>query len=201
MALLLGPLRHVHAGPSPEDDHRPATYREILRQPAVRWLSAASRSSGCSSATARWRPGFPAFARQVAEVSTRTIGCRLRGQHRGHRRAAVPGAVADRGHRRTRVMLVMGRRVGGWRGWSSGRRARSPALLIAALGVLRSWAVRASGETMLQPTIPAIDQRPRLRPQPRPLQRPVVRLLPAAASPAPWSRASCCATTRRSPSS
>jgi MFS family permease len=155
MALLLGPLRHVRTQHTPSDDAPAAGgYREIIRQPAILWLSLLTfiaRVIGYGQMEA----GFPAYARQVAEVSTRTVGLAF----------AVNTAVIVllqftvlkriSGRRRTRVMLVM---AGVWAlSWLVlGGAGLLPDTVAAAIGVLAFMGVFAFGETLLQPTVPAV---------------------------------------------
>ena len=157
IALLLGPLRHVHgraAQPEEIDGDTPATYLAILRQPSVQWLTLLTFLA-MFVGYGQLEAGFPAFSREVAEVSTRTVGFAF----------AVNTAVIValqfwmlnkiKGRRRTRVILVMG---GVWVGaWVLlGATGLAPGGAVAVLGVLLFMAVFAFGETLLQPTIPAI---------------------------------------------
>jgi MFS family permease len=155
MALLLGPLRRIRTQSTPSDD-APASggYREILRQPAVLWLSLLTFIA-MFIGYGQMEAGFPAYARQVAEVSTRTVGLAF----------AVNTAVIVllqftvlkriSGRRRTRVMLVM---AGVWAvSWLVlGAAGLLPDTLAAAIGVLAFMGVFAFGETLLQPTVPAV---------------------------------------------
>ena len=107
MALLLGPLRRVHGRADKPEGDASGTYLQILRQPAVRWLTALTFMA-VFVGYGQFEAGFPGFGRQVAEVSTRTIGLAF----------AVNTAVIVllqflvlsriTGRRRTRVMVVMG---------------------------------------------------------------------------------------------
>lgn len=155
MALLLGPLRHVRTQSTPSDD-TPASggYREIIRQPAILWLSLLTFIA-MFIGYGQMEAGFPAYARQVAEVSTRVIGFAF----------AVNTAVIVllqftvlkriSGRRRTRVMLVM---AAVWAlSWLIlGGAGLLPDTLVAAIGVLAFMGVFAFGETLLQPTVPAV---------------------------------------------
>ncbi len=154
-ALLLGPLRHVRGAAERPDDATGSTYREILRQPAVRWLTGLT-FVGVFVGYGQFEAGFPGYARQVAEVSTRTIGIAF----------AVNTAVIVvlqffvlsriRGRRRTRVMMVMG--VVWALSWLLvGAAGLVPGTAVAAAGMLAFMAVFAFGETLMQPTIPAIS--------------------------------------------
>ncbi|MGH3705940.1 MAG: MFS transporter [Agromyces sp.] len=155
MALLLGPLRHVRTQAEPTEESAAAGgYREILRQPAVLWLTLLTFIA-MFIGYGQMEAGFPAYARQVAEVSTRVIGLSF----------AVNTAVIVllqftvlakiSGKRRTRVMWVM---AGVWAlSWLIlGAAGLLPDSLAAAIGVLAFMGVFAFGETLLQPTVPAI---------------------------------------------
>jgi len=155
-ALLLGPLRHVHGrAERPADLTTEATYRSILREPAVRWLTGLTFLA-MFVGYGQLEAGFPGFSRQVAEVSTRTIGLAF----------AVNTAVIValqflvlariRGRRRTRVMTVMA--VIWAASWMLlGATGLVPGTVLAAVGVLAFTGVFALGETLLQPTVPAIS--------------------------------------------
>lgn len=157
IGLLLGPLRHVHGRavqPEDDDDETPGTYLAILRQPSVRWLTLLTFLA-MFVGYGQLEAGFPAFSREVAEVSTRTVGFAF----------AINTAVIVAlqfwmlnkisGRRRTRVILVMG---GVWvAAWLVlGATGLAPGGAVAVLGVLLFMAVFAFGETLLQPTIPTI---------------------------------------------
>jgi MFS family permease len=155
MALLLGPLRHVRTQSEPsEDESRAGGYREILRRPAVLWITLLTFIA-MFIGYGQMEAGFPAYAREVAEVSTRVIGFAF----------AVNTAVIVllqftvltriTGRRRTRVMIVM---AGVWAAaWLLlGAAGLLPDTLTAAIGVLAFMGVFAFGETLLQPTVPAI---------------------------------------------
>lgn len=156
MALLLGPLRHVRTQHAASDD-APVSgggYREIIRQPAVLWLTLLTFIA-MFIGYGQMEAGFPAYARQVAEVSTQVVGFAF----------AVNTAVIVllqftvlkriSGRRRTRVMLVM---AGVWAlSWLIlGAAGLLPGTLAAAIGVLAFHGVFAFGETLLQPTVPAV---------------------------------------------
>lgn len=156
LALFLGPLRHLHGrAERPESAaDEPGSYVEILRQPRVAWLTLLT-FVGTFVGYGQMEAGMPAFARQSAEVSTGVIGFGF----------AVNTAVIvglqffvlgriDR-KRRTRVFMVMSLL------WASawlvlGTGGLLPGTAFASGTVLLFMAVFALGETMLQPTIPAI---------------------------------------------
>ena len=156
IALLLGPLRHLHGrAERPEtDDARAGSYLSIVRTPAVLWLTALTFLATFVG-YGQMEAGFPAYARQVSEVSTDVIGFAF----------AVNTAVIVglqflvlrliTGRRRTRVLLVM---TALWAiAWTVlGLTGMVPGSVAAVSGVLLFHAVFALGETMLQPTIPAI---------------------------------------------
>ncbi|MFK4850875.1 MFS transporter [Microbacterium sp. ZW T6_19] len=155
LGLLLGPLRHVRTQPDEADT--PAEhggYREILRRPVVLWITALTFLS-VFMGYGQMEAGFPAFARQVAEVSTQVVGISF----------AVNTAVIVllqfavlkliTGRRRTRVMQLMA--VIWAASWLLlGGAGLLPGTLAAAVGVIAYMGVFAFGETMLQPTVPAI---------------------------------------------
>jgi MFS family permease len=155
MTLLLWPLRHVRtqsqAGP---DDATGGSYRQIIRRPAVIWVTLLTFVA-MFVGYGQMEAGFPAYARQVAEVSTRTVGFAF----------AVNTLVIVlfqfavlrwiRGHRRTRVMWVMALIwVVSW--LLLGASGLLPDTLAAAIGVIAFMGVFAFGETLLQPTVPAV---------------------------------------------
>ncbi|UOQ91228.1 MFS transporter [Agromyces endophyticus] len=155
MALLLGPLRHVRTHVEPDEHAAPVGgYREILKRPAVLWLTLVTFIS-VFIGYGQMEAGFPAYARQVSEVSTQVVGFSF----------AVNTAVIVllqftvlkliAGHRRTRVMQVM---AAVWAvSWLVlGATGLLPDSLAAAIGVLAFMGIFAFGETMLQPTVPAI---------------------------------------------
>ena len=162
IGLLLGPLRHV-AGPPPRvgssgagsgDGGRGVGYLAILRTPAVRWITLLTFLSSFVG-YGQMEAGFPAFAREVSEVTTRTIGLAFAANT-----AVIVGCqffVLRRidGHRRTRVFLAL---VGLWvAAWlvlgATGLVAGTAA---AAVGVVVFHVLFGLGETVLQPTVPAI---------------------------------------------
>ncbi len=156
--LLLGPLRHVSGRAAlPEDDATAAgaSYRAILRQPAVLWLTGLTFVA-VFVGYGQFEAGFPGYGRQVAEVSTTVIGMAF----------AVNTAVIVllqflvltriSGHRRTRVIAVMAVV------WASswlllGATGVVPGTALAAMGMLGFMGVFAFGETLMQPTVPAIS--------------------------------------------
>jgi MFS family permease len=155
IALLLGPLRNLHGRAEHPEDATGGTYREILREPPVRWLTALTFVA-VFVGYGQHEAGFPGYSRQVAEVSTRTIGFAF----------AVNTAVIVllqflvlsriKGRRRTRVMAVMGV-VWAFSWLLLGAAGLVPGTMAAAAGILVFMGVFAFGETLMQPTIPAVN--------------------------------------------
>lgn len=153
--LLLGPLRHVQGlADRPADDETPGSYLAILRQPGVIWLTALT-FLGTFVGYGQIEAGLPAFARSVSEVSTRVIGF---GFAVNTATIVLLQFVVLRrisGRRRTRVLVVM--TVLWAAAWLVlGLTDVVAGTLAAALGVLAFNGIFALGETLLQPTIPAI---------------------------------------------
>ena len=158
IGLLLGPLRHVAGRPERAPAGAPVEpgtgYLAILRNPAVLWITALTFLSSFVG-YGQMEAGFPAFARQVSEVSTRTIGLAFAANT-----LVIVGMqflvlrVID-GHRRTRVFLGL---VGLWAAaWLLlGATGMVAGTLPAAAGVIVFHVLFGLGETMLQPTVPAI---------------------------------------------
>ncbi|MBT2475971.1 MFS transporter [Microbacterium sp. ISL-103] len=155
MALLLGPLRRVRTqGDADAPADQGGSYRAILRRPAVLWLTLLTFLA-VFIGYGQMEAGFPAFARQVAEVSTQVVGIAF----------AVNTAVIVllqfavlrfiSGRRRTRVMVVMAL-IWALSWVILGCTGVLPASIAAAIGVIAYMGVFAFGETMLQPTVPAI---------------------------------------------
>lgn len=157
--VQLGPLRHLHGRAArPEAGGIAAApvmgYLAILRTPAVAWLTGLALLASFVG-YGQMEGGFPAFARQASEVSTRVVGF-----------AFVVNTVVIvvlqfwvmgrvRGKRRTRALMVMGLvwaaswAVLGATGLVSGTVA-------AVVGVLAFHALFGFGETILQSAMPSI---------------------------------------------
>ena len=156
MALLLGPLRHVHGRAEQPEGATGGTYLEILRQPAVRWLTGAH----VRRRVRRLRPVRGRLPRLRApgggglDPHDRS---RVRGQHRGHRAAPVPRAVADQRAPPHPRDGRDGPGVGGSPGCSSAPPGWFPARRSPPSACWCSWRVFAFGETLMQPTIPAVS--------------------------------------------
>lgn len=155
LALLLGPLRHVRTQHDAEADAPPVGgYREILRRPAVLWLTLLTFLA-VFIGYGQMEAGFPAFARQVSEVSTQVVGFSFAANTAVIVLLQFAVLRLISGRRRTRVMQVMAVI------WASswvvlGATGFLPDSSTAAIGVIAFMGVFAFGETMLQPTVPAI---------------------------------------------
>lgn len=156
VALLLGPLRSVAGRPMPHGDSAPpgSGYLGILRRPAVLWITALTFLSSFVG-YGQMEAGFPAFARQVSEVSTRTIGFAFAANTAVI--VLMQFVVLRRidGRRRTRVFLGL---VGLWAAsWTLlGSTGLVAGTVAAAAGVIVFHILFGLGETLLQPTVPAI---------------------------------------------
>ncbi len=156
LGLLLGPLRHVHgrAEAPAETAAQPGSYLAILRRPEVAWMTVLT-FLGTFVGYGQMEAGFPAFARRVSEVSTGVIGFAF--AVNTFVIVACQFLVLRRisGHRRTRVLILM---AAMWAlSWCVlGLTGLVPGGAAAVAGVLLFHAVFGFGETMLQPTVPAI---------------------------------------------
>ncbi|HEY5248793.1 MAG TPA: MFS transporter, partial [Dermatophilaceae bacterium] len=159
LAVLLGPLRRV----SGRVDHPvsalggapvPTSYLDVLRDKAmvpVIALTFLAAFVGYAQAEA----GFTAYARLVGEVSTRTIGYAFAANTATIVVLQLLVLQRIEGRRRTRVILVL---AALWSGsWlMTGLSGVFPGSASAAAMVIGGSAVFALGETLLQPTVPAI---------------------------------------------
>ncbi len=197
IALLLGPLRHV-AG-RPRRRRRPAAveagtgYLTILRSPAVVWITALTFLSSFVG-YGQMEAGFPAFARAGERGVDAHDRVRVRREHRRDR-AACSSSCCRRidGHRRTRVFLCL---VGLWAAaWLLlGATGLVAGTLAAAAGVIVFHVLFGLGETMLQPTVPAIVNDLASDRDRGPVQRRVVRARSRSAPSPRRSSPGCCST-------
>ncbi|MGZ8738233.1 MAG: MFS transporter [Nocardioides sp.] len=153
--LLLIPLRHVAGRPiHNEVDHPAASYLEVLRRPAVASLMLLGFLSSFVGYS-QLNVGMPAFARAVGEVSTRGLGFAFAANTLVIVLLQLVVLRRIEGRRRTRVIAVMGILWAlswlllGSSGLVSGTAGAT--ILVAACA-----SVFALGETLLQPTIPAL---------------------------------------------
>jgi MFS family permease len=154
--LMLGPLRHV-AGRVEVDEHstvQQLSYLEVLRSPAMASLTLlgfVASFVGYSQLNA----GMPAFARAISEVSTRTLGLAFAANTLVIVVLQLVVLSRIEGRRRTRVIAAMG--VVWALSWLLlGLSGLVPGTWGAALLVAACASVFALGETLLQPTIPAL---------------------------------------------
>ena len=156
LLLLLGPLRHV-AGKvevSAVDDAAPVGYLAVLRSPAMATMAVlrfVSSFVGYSQLTA----GLPAYARGIGEVSTRALGLAFAANTLVIVVLQLVVLQRIEGRRRTRVIAVMGV-VWAFSWLLLGASGLVPGTLGATLLVTACASVFAFGETLLQPTIPAL---------------------------------------------
>ena len=159
LAVLLGPLRLVSGKvdhPVSELDGSPVrtSYLDILRDKAMVPVIALTFLSAFVG-YAQSEAGFTAYARLIGEVSTRTIGYAFAANTAVIVLLQLLVLQRIEGRRRTRVILVLSAL------WSvfwlmTGLSGLFPGSTTAAVLVIGAMSVFALGETLLQPTIPAI---------------------------------------------
>lgn len=153
--VLAVPLRHVAGRPVHEDDdgERPS-YLTLLRTPAVRTLLVVTLVAAFVG-YAQLNAGMTAFATVVGGVSTRVLGFAFAANTAVIVVLQLVVLQRIEGRRRTRVLAVMG--VVWAVSWVClGGAGLWPGTLTAALLVCACTTVFAFGETLLQPSIPAI---------------------------------------------
>jgi MFS family permease len=154
--LVLVPLRHV-GGPVPppvDSAAEQVTYLQVFRAPAMRTMCSlmfVSAFVGYSQLNA----GMPAYSRVIGEVSTRGLGFAFAANTLVIVLLQLVVLQRIEGRRRTRVIVVM---AAVWAvSWLLlGASGISPGTLTATLFVAGCASVFALGETLLQPTMPAI---------------------------------------------
>lgn len=156
LLLLLGPLRHVAGRVTHDEGAGTAhlSYLAVLRSPAMASLTVLSFVSsfvGYSQLNA----GMPAFARQVGEVSTRGLGFAFAANTAVIVVLQLVVLQRIEGRRRTRVIATMGV-IWAFAWLALGFAGVVPGTLGATLLVAACASVFALGETLLQPTIPAL---------------------------------------------
>jgi MFS family permease len=154
IALLLGPLRHVHGRAEHPADAPTVGYLDLLRRPQVLWLTLVTFLCTLIG-YGQIESGFPAFSRQVGEVSTATIGLAFAVNTVVIVAMQFPVLKLVTGRRRTRVLLVM---VAAWgASWLLLSTAGlNPSTLAATVSVVAFMAVFGFGEIFMQIAIPAI---------------------------------------------
>ena len=156
VVVLLGPLRHLHGRVDAPTGTVGAAegYLTILRRPGVAWLAALGLLAAFVG-YGQMEGGFPAFARQVAEVSTRAIGFAF--VINTVVIVALQFWVMSRvsGRRRTRVLALMA--VVWAAAWLLlGVTGLVPGGTAAVVIVLAFHAVFGLGETLMQSVLPAL---------------------------------------------
>jgi MFS family permease len=157
MVLLLGPLRRT-GGPAPHTDRSAdaerAGYLDVLRRPAVVPLTVLSFVTAFVG-YAQLNAGLPAFARALSEVSTRGLGLAFAANTLVIVLLQLVVLQRIEGHRRSRVVVAMTLL---WAvAWALlGASAFVPGTLGATVLVAGCASVFALGETLMQPTLPAM---------------------------------------------
>jgi MFS family permease len=153
--LLLVPLRHLAGRPVHEDGPPPAeSYLQVLRRPAVipvMLLSFVSSYVGYSQLNA----GTQAFARDIGKISTRGLGFAYACNTLVIVLLQLVVLRRIEGRRRTRVITVMSL-IWAVAWLLLGSSAWVPGTLGATMLVAACASVFAFGETLMQPTIPAL---------------------------------------------
>lgn len=155
--LLLVPLRHI-GGPVPHPDDAAAaekvSYLTVLRAPAMGTMVVVTFVSafvGYSQLNA----GMPAYSRAIGEVSTRGLGIAFAANTLVIVLLQLVVLQRIEGHRRTRVIVVMSAVwAASWALLAASGIA--PGTFTATFFVAACAGVFALGETLLQPTMPAI---------------------------------------------
>lgn len=153
--LLLVPLRHVRTHVEHDEaSGAPPSYREVFRIPAFGTLMALT-FLGSFVAYAQLNTGMPAFARAVGEVSTPGLGVAFAANTLVIVLLQLVVLQRIEGRRRTRVIVVMAMV---WAvAWAlMGASGLVPGTLGATVLIAACASVFALGETLLQPTIPAM---------------------------------------------
>lgn len=155
--LMLVPLRHIGrpvAAPASDEGGTQVSYLQVLRAPAMGTVTAlmfVSAFVGYSQLNA----GMPAYSRAVSEVSTRGLGFAFAANTLVIVLLQLVVLQRIEGHRRTRVIVAMS--VLWAVSWGLlGASGISPGTTTATLFVAACASVFALGETLLQPTMPAI---------------------------------------------
>ena len=154
--LMFVPLRHVAGRVTHELDPaaEPGSYLMVLRQPAVASLTLLSFVASFVGYS-QLNTGMPAFARAVGEISTRGLGFAFAANTLVIVLLQLVVLHRIEGRRRTRVIAVMGL-IWAVSWLLLGASGLVPGTVGATLLVASYASVFALGETLLQPTIPAL---------------------------------------------
>ena len=155
VGLLLGPLRH-QAGRPAHAEHvtEPGSYRAVVRLPAMAGLLVLTFLVAFVG-YGQLNSGLQAYARDVGEVSTQALGLAYAANTAVIVVLQLVVLRRIEGHRRTRVMAVMGLL------WSLswlllGASGLVPGTWGATVLLTACASVFALGETLMQPTLPAL---------------------------------------------
>ena len=153
LGLLLGPLRSVSGRAERSADTPTVGYLDLLRRPPVLWLTFITFL--CTFiGYGQIESGFPAFSRQVGEVSTQVIGFAFAINTLVIVALQFTVLKAVTGRRRTRGLLVM---VVLWvLSWLILSAAGLGPAMLAAVAVVTFMGVFGLGEIFMQISIPAI---------------------------------------------
>jgi MFS family permease len=157
MLLLLVPLRHTGGPAATHEEGSDAprgSYLAVLRGPAVPSLVALTVMSAFVG-YGQLNTGLPAYARVVSEVSTRGLGFAFAANTLVIVLLQLVVLQRIEGHRRTRVVILMSL-VWAMSWLCLGASGLVPGTVGATLLVAACASVFALGETLLQPTLPAI---------------------------------------------
>lgn len=153
--LLLVPLRHVAGRPTHDPDlHPAASYLQVLRRPGVASLMLLGFLASFVGYS-QLNVGMPAFARAVGQVSTQGLGLAFAANTAVIVLLQLVVLRRIEGRRRTRVIAVMGIL---WAvSWALlGASGLVAGTVGATVLVAACASVFALGETLMQPTIPAL---------------------------------------------
>ena len=154
--LLLGPLRHVAGRPETHADEATARigYLAVVRRPGVAVLAVLGFAASFVG-YAQLNAGMPAYARAVSQVTTEGLGLAFAANTLVIVAVQLFVLQQIEGRRRTRAIAVMGLL---WSvAWLSlGLSGIAPGALGATLLVAACASVFGLGETLLQPTVPAL---------------------------------------------
>ncbi|HEX2895471.1 MAG TPA: MFS transporter [Marmoricola sp.] len=156
LVVLLVPLRHVGKPVPASHDHdgSPVSYLQVLRAPAMGTLCTLMFVSAFVG-YAQLNSGMPAYARAIGEISTRSLCLAFAANTLVIVLLQLVVLQRIEGRRRTRVIVVM---AFVWAGsWALlGASGLWPGTWSATFFVAACASVFALGETLLQPTMPAI---------------------------------------------
>jgi len=155
--LLLVPLRHIGKPAAVSHEHADGvkvSYLAVLRAPAMGTLCTLMFVSAFVG-YAQLNSGMPAYARAIGEVSTRGLGLAFAANTLVIVLLQLLVLQRIEGRRRTRVIVVMA--VVWAASWALlGASGAFPGTWTATFFVAACASVFALGETLLQPTMPAI---------------------------------------------